>query len=86
MWVFKQPMKYAHYYTSGYSNQSQQWLLQAVHEVLTKEIYQLLEKEPLKKHLEMVAKFPHYSQKNIQLLAKQAPEATEVASVNQWKE
>lgn len=59
---------------------------QAVHDVLAKETHQLLEEEPLKKHLEMVAKFPHYSQKNIQLLTKQAPEATEVASVNQWKE
>ena len=60
--------------------------VQAVHDVLAKETNQLLEKDSLKKHLEMVAKFPHYSQKNIQLLAKQAPEATEVASVNQWKE
>ncbi|HBI2075871.1 TPA: DUF3991 domain-containing protein [Enterococcus faecalis] len=60
--------------------------VQAVHDVLAKETHQLLEKDPLKKHLEMVAKFPHYSKKNIQLLTKQAPEATEVASVNQWKE
>ncbi|MFG5464399.1 LPD1 domain-containing protein [Enterococcus faecalis] len=59
---------------------------QAVRDVLAKETHQLLEKETLKKHLEMVAKFPHYSQKNIQLLTKQAPEATEVASANQWKE
>lgn len=59
---------------------------QAVRNVLAEETHQLLKKEPLKKHLEMVAKFPHYSQKNIQLLTKQAPEATEVASVNQWKE
>lgn len=59
---------------------------QAVHDVLAKETHQLLEREPLKKHLETMAKFPHYSQKNIQLLTKQAPEATEVASVNQWKE
>ncbi|MBO1138042.1 LPD1 domain-containing protein, partial [Enterococcus faecalis] len=34
---------------------------QAVHDVLAKETHQLLEKELLKKHLEMVAKFPHYS-------------------------
>lgn len=60
--------------------------IQGVHDVLAKETHQLLEREPLKKHLEMVAKFPHYSQKNIQLLTKQSPEATEVASVNQWKE
>ncbi|WP_207491834.1 hypothetical protein, partial [Enterococcus faecalis] len=35
--------------------------VQAVHDVLNKETQQLLEKETLKKHLEMIAKFPHYS-------------------------
>lgn len=42
--------------------------------------------ESLKKHLKLIAKFPHYSQKNIQLITKQDTTVTKLASMNQWKE
>ncbi|EKQ3716269.1 toprim domain-containing protein [Enterococcus faecalis] len=59
---------------------------QAVNEQLSKETPLLLQMESLKKHLKLIAKFPHYSQKNIQLITKQDTTVTKLASMNQWKE
>lgn len=42
--------------------------------------------ESLKKHLKLLAKFPQYSQKNLQLITKQDTTVTKLASMNQWKE
>lgn len=58
----------------------------AVNEELAKETPLLLQMESLKKHLKLIAKFPHYSQKNIQLITKQDTTVTKLASMNQWKE
>ncbi|WP_338459487.1 LPD1 domain-containing protein (plasmid) [Enterococcus faecalis] len=59
---------------------------QAVNEQLSKETPLLLQMDSLKKHLKLIAKFPHYSQKNIQLITKQDTTVTKLASMNQWKE
>ncbi|PQD00992.1 hypothetical protein CUM80_13735, partial [Enterococcus faecalis] len=59
---------------------------QAVNEQLSKETPLLLQMDSLKKHLNLIAKFPHYSQKNIQLITKQDTTVTKLASMNQWKE
>ena len=58
----------------------------AVNEELAKETPLLLQMEPLKKHLKLLAKFPQYSQKNLQLITKQDTTVTKLASMNQWKE
>ncbi|MDT2227834.1 LPD1 domain-containing protein [Enterococcus sp. C40] len=58
----------------------------AVNEQLSKETPLLLQMEPLKKHLKLLAKFPQYSQKNLQLITKQDTTVTKLASMNQWKE
>lgn len=59
---------------------------QAVNEQLAKATPLLLQMESLKKHLKLIAKFPHYSQKNIQLITQQDTTVTKLASMNQWKE
>ena len=58
----------------------------AVNEELAKETPLLLQMESLKKHLKLLAKFPQYSQKNLQLITKQDTTVTKLASMNQWKE
>lgn len=58
----------------------------AVNEQLSKETPLLLQMESLKKHLKLLAKFPQYSQKNLQLITKQDTTVTKLASMNQWKE
>ncbi|EGO9937554.1 DUF3991 domain-containing protein, partial [Enterococcus faecium] len=46
----------------------------------------LMKEKSFKKYLESISKFSKFSRSNIQLLMEQNPNATQVASVNKWKE
>lgn len=46
----------------------------------------LMKEKSLKKYLESISNFSKFSRSNIQLLMEQNPNATQVASVNKWKE
>ncbi|MEZ1268778.1 LPD1 domain-containing protein [Enterococcus faecium] len=46
----------------------------------------LMKEKSFKKYLESISNFSKFSRSNIQLLMEQNPNATQVASVNKWKE
>lgn len=50
-----------------------------------KEILKLTDSEKFKSYLDTVAKFHRYSQRNIDLIYSQNPQATQVAGFKQWQ-
>ncbi|OAU89719.1 LtrC [Lacticaseibacillus rhamnosus] len=64
--------------------ETEKWKRQLV-ENAEKEILKLTDSEKFKSYLDTVAKFHRYSQRNIDLIYSQNPQATQVAGFKQWQ-